>query len=251
MSIRYLYVLCGILSAISISEAQHIPEHQKLNVLFIGNSYMHCNKLPAIIQEMAMTMEDTFYYEMLAYDGYTLERHLEDPKTFEIINSGNWDYVVLQEQSQLPTKDIEAVKKYFYQPAQQLVRWIKESGAEAVFFMTWARRDGDQANCHQQPAVCTFEGMDSLLYTRYNEIATMTESQLAPVGKAWRLARAECPEIELYQVDGSHPNLEGSYLSACVIYSFLSNRDIDNTKYNFLFDESLSQTLKAIASKVY
>jgi hypothetical protein len=244
MNAQYLYSLLVMLLIYAVAPAQN------LNVLFIGNSYTHCNNLPAIVQEMALSLGDTLNYEMLAYDGFTLERHVQEPQTVDAIKCGNWDYVVLQEQSQLPTKNIKVVEERFYQPAQQLVHWIKESGAQPLFFMTWARRDGDQATCSQQPEVCTFEGMDSLLYERYRMIAQKTDCQLAPVGKAWRLAKAEHPEIELYQIDGSHPNLEGSFLSACMIYALLYDHHLDEINYNFLFDESLANLLKRIAGEI-
>ena len=43
----------------------------------------------------------------------------------------------------------------------------------------------------------------------------------ARVGDAWADVRTNHPEIELYQSDGSHPSVEGTYLAACVFYGAL------------------------------
>ena len=41
-------------------------------------------------------------------------------------------------------------------------------------------------------------------------------AEVAPVGMAWWMALAERRDIDLYQADGSHPSVAGSYLAAVV-----------------------------------
>ena len=53
----------------------------------------------------------------------------------------------------------------------------------------------------------------------YLEMADVLDAYCAPVGEAWRRVHAECPSLQLYNSDGSHPSPAGSYLAACVFYA--------------------------------
>jgi hypothetical protein len=220
---------------------------QNLRVLFIGNSYTHGNNMPLLVQSLASAGGDTLTFEMLAYNSYTLNQHIHEAATKQTIEGGEWDFVVLQEQSQLPASPMKDVKKKFFPAVHQLTDWIKTAGAQAVLYMTWGRRDGDQARSKKYPPVSTYEGMDDLLAARYEQAAQQTNSWLAPVGKAWRYVRTNHPEIELYYYDGSHPNQEGSFLTACTLYTILYNKRPDELDYHFYFAPDLAHQLKTAA----
>lgn len=49
-------------------------------------------------------------------------------------------------------------------------------------------------------------------------------SKLAPIGNAWAAVRRRHSGIELFQPDGYHPTLAGSYLSALVLYEAIYGR---------------------------
>lgn len=57
-------------------------------------------------------------------------------------------------------------------------------------------------------------------------MAQRTGGAVALAGEAWRLSRATHPEIQLYQADGHHPSVAGTYLTACVFYLTLFHHDI-------------------------
>ena len=61
------------------------------------------------------------------------------------IRSGSWDFVVLQEQSQLPSFPIEQVTAEVFPYARYLDSVIKahNSCAQTIFYMTWGRKNGD------------------------------------------------------------------------------------------------------------
>ncbi len=73
---------------------------QQTDVLFIGNSYTTANDLPSMFRQIALSLGDTVSTGMQAPGGYTLMDHLYAPATQSAIASQQWDYVVLQEQSQ-------------------------------------------------------------------------------------------------------------------------------------------------------
>ena len=98
-----------------------------------------------------------------------MQSHSTNNNTIQLISNGNWDYVVLQEQSQFPSFPLWQVEQDVFPYASELNQLIKENNicAETVFFMTWGREEGDQSNCLNWPPVCTYEGMDDLIRERY------------------------------------------------------------------------------------
>ncbi len=207
---------------------------QSIRVLFLGNSYTATNNLPALLQNMATSTNDTLYFESSTPGGYTLEAHCTNTTTLNKIAQGNWDFVVLQEQSQLPSFPEEQVQVEVFPFAKKLDSLIHVYNpcAETIFYMTWGRKNGDASNCAVWPPVCTYNGMDSLLYNRYMQLAENNNAVVAPVGAVWKNIRTTFPAIELYAADGSHPSMYGSYAAACSFYSVLFRKDPTNINYN-------------------
>ncbi|NNM28048.1 MAG: hypothetical protein HKO57_00880, partial [Akkermansiaceae bacterium] len=70
-------------------------------ILFIGNSYTGQirNMLTRVV---AASPHRATHLEFVTPGGKTLEFHAHDPPTLARIRNGNWDLVVLQDQSQTP-----------------------------------------------------------------------------------------------------------------------------------------------------
>jgi len=196
-------------------------------VLFIGNSYTYTNNLPQLLYDAAKTTGDTIVFDSSTPGGYTFQNHTTNSTTLTKIAAGNWDYVVLQEQSQLPSFTDGEVQSMVFPYARQLDSLINLQNpcAETVFFMTWGRKNGDASNCAVWPPVCTYQGMDSLLNLRYRMMADMYEAIVSPVGAVWHYIRDHHPSIELYNADESHPSLAGSYAAACSFYTVICRKN--------------------------
>lgn len=206
------------LFAFQFSHAQ-----QKKNVLFIGNSYTSYNNLPQLTSSLAISAGDTLVYDSNTPGGQTFQGHLNNNQSISKIQLGTWDFVVLQEQSQLPSFPIGQVENQVFPFAEKLDSIIHKYNncATTLFYMTWGRKNGDAPNCPILPALCTYEGMDNLLRERYMMMAQMNNAAVSPVGAVWRYLREHHPEIELYQTDESHPTLAGSYAAACSFYTVI------------------------------
>jgi type II secretory pathway component GspD/PulD (secretin) len=76
-----------------------------LSVLFLGNSYCSVNNLPQLVQNLSASAGKTLIIDSNMPGGFTLTGHSSDPSSTAKISQGNWDYVILQEQSQIPTID--------------------------------------------------------------------------------------------------------------------------------------------------
>ena len=203
---------------------------QTKRVLFIGNSYTGVNNLPQLVNDVAASTGDSIYFDSNTPGGQNFYGHTFDAGTVSRINAGNWDFVVLQEQSQAPSLPTAQVVTGVFPYAHLLDSMIHAHSpcGETVFYMTWGRKNGDALNCANYPAwpyVCTYEGMDSLLNLRYRMMADSNDALLSPVGAVWHYLRQNNPLIELYQTDESHPSVAGSYAAACCFYTTLLRKD--------------------------
>jgi len=212
-------LLSLILLTISTSHLQA----RKLRVLFIGNSYTTTNNLPQLMSLIATSMGDTLISDISAPGGFTFQSHFNNATTRAKIAAGNWDFVVLQAQSQEPAFPDEQVAAETIPYALKLDSLIELASpcAETAFFLTWGRKNGDASNCAFYPPICTFEGMQDKLSERYLQMAQLCGGMMVPVGEVWRKMRTQFPNEELYTSDGSHPALSGSYLASLVFYHSL------------------------------
>ena len=152
---------------------------------------------------------------MLAEDGWTLSKHAQSDRTIKKIRDQTWDYVILQEQSVIPAK-IEEREQSMYPAIRTLDAEIRNNGAKTILFMTWGRRDG-----LPQEGFADFSEMQAAIAEGYREIGNELNVAIAPVGDAWKIGVDEGTQLALWVNDGSHPSIEGSYLSACVLYAII------------------------------
>lgn len=223
--------------------AIHILSAQESKrVLFIGNSYTGVNNLPQLTKDLSLSAGDTLIIDSHTPGGQTFQGHFSNVTVNSKIAQGNWDFVVLQEQSQRPSFPDSQVESDVYPFARKLDSLVHQYNicGETIFYMTWGRKNGDAANCPFWPPVCTYSGMDSLLYLRYMQMAEDNNALVSPVGKLWNYLRENHPEIELYSSDESHPSLAGSYAAACSFYAtiFKKSPDLISNDYGLNANEA-------------
>lgn len=225
---------------------------QSTRILFIGNSYTSVNNLPEIVQQIYASVGESVSVTMVAPGGCTFQQHCVS--SMNAIQSGGYDFVVLQEQSQFPSFPEGQFMQQSYPYAQQLCEAIKlyNPDASIAFYMTWARKNGDAQNCHIYPPLCTYEGMDSLLFARYMMMAQDNHTCVSPVGATWHYVRDHYPQIDLYQVDESHPAYVGSYIAACCFYTLFTSRNPMDITYVGSLDGQVAEMAKsAVKTIVY
>lgn len=207
---------------------------QPKKVLFIGNSYTAANSLPSLVENIALSFGDTLITDANTPGGYYFRLHKSNATTISKIQSQLWDYVVLQEQSQIPALPQSITGQDYSMPhsisLDSLIKF-NHSCTETVFYMTWGRENGDASFCGQHPPVCTYNGMQQELRNMYMWMADTNKATVSPVGVAWKNMRDSFPSIGLYAGDGSHPNLHGSYLAACVFYCTLFQKSCIGSTY--------------------
>ncbi len=197
-------------------------QSQVKKVLFLGNSYTSVNSLPSLVSNIALSFNDNMTTDQNIPGGYQLVQHAVNATTLSKIASQDWDFVVIQEQSQKPSFSPGQVATDVYPYAEILCDSIRSnfSCSEPVFYMTWGRKNADAGPCaNGLTTSCTYEGMQQRLRESYMEMSADNNATTAPVGVAWKNVRDNFPSIELYTGDESHPSIYGSYLAACVFYA--------------------------------
>jgi hypothetical protein len=210
----FLFIVCIFLTVNLFSQTK--------NVLFLGNSYSYYNDgIPVMLSNVAESLGDTLIYDNNLIGGSTLSDHSVNAESLSKIASQNWDYVVLQDQSQLPSFPPSQVEVEVFPYAKILCDSIfsNDSCTIPMFFMTWGRENGDSDNCESYPPLCTYEGMQIRLRESYLQMAIDNTASVAPVGMVWKALREDFPSINLYSSDSSHPSMNGTYLATCVFYS--------------------------------
>merc|ERR1712106_117195 len=176
------------------------------NILFLGNSYTYYNDLPGMVKSLATAAGFSASVTSIAPGGQTLGYHATS--SVGTIASGDWDVVVIQDQSQRPSFPEGYVFNYIIPEAYAIVTAIraKTPCTLPVFFLTWGKRDGDSQNCADGNYFCTFEGIQTRLTESYSTFAYLNQpAKVAPAGEAFR---NYSNRGALFTGDGSHPSAQ-------------------------------------------
>lgn len=185
----------------------YAQEVRPKSVLFIGNSYTYFWNLPQNVALMAEAAEVDLSTRQSTVGGINLGTHWRGERGLQsrqLIESGDFDAVVIQDLSTRPVDDPDSTLYY----GQLFGELIRNSGAKPYVYLTWARE--------YNPL------MQEQLTETYSKLAQSIDAVVVPVGPTWQLARSLRPDLPLYDPDGSHPSSLGTYLTACVFYTVLT-----------------------------
>jgi hypothetical protein len=168
------------------------------NILFIGNSFTQRSDLPGLIAVMAQECGVPIRHNLISAGGASLRRHWNAGRAAREIATGNYEYVVLQEQSTLPVKNAQRMAEN----VRLFDEVVKKAGAKTVLYMTWARQFAPAS----QRAITD----------AYNSISKEIGAVVVPVGKAWHKFVATHKQPTLYDRDQStRPSPDHTLLRAC------------------------------------
>jgi hypothetical protein len=183
--------------------ANRVRGNAPLKVLFIGNSFTARNNLPDLIAQMAATRGKSMQHRLISTGGASLRAHWNADEALGAIKDGQYDHVVLQEQSTLPIKNA----KRMHENVRLFDEAIKGVGAKTILYMTWAQRHAPES---QQGII-----------DAYTAIGRELGATVVPVGVAWQSFLRKHDQPVLHDRDQSHPTFAGSYLAACVFLAVL------------------------------
>jgi hypothetical protein len=216
---RLLLVCLGVVLALGVVGVARLADEPCgplsrtacVRVLFLGNSYTYVNDLPTVFRDLARAGGRNVETGMVANGGETLAQHAASSDSLGAIRGSPWQFVVLQEQSEIPAL-ASAWQTQMFPAAETLVATIRSVAATPVLLETWAHRDGlpDQG--------LDYAAMQAAITQGYRSLGATLGVAVAPAGEAWQSVLQANPTIALWQADGSHPSPAGTYLAACVLY---------------------------------
>lgn len=199
------------------AQGQSTTDINPMKILFIGNSYTHYNNMPEIFEKIAKSKKIKIDVVMNAKSNHTFKMHCQRPEMFEAIKAEKWDYVILQGFSRelMHEKSIvdTATIPYFKRIMDSV--YSNHSCTNVLLYMTWGYKNGFNNN----QISLTYDEMSNNIHNGYKYLSELYDLSIVPIGEVWRSFRKSNPEVDLYQEDGQHPNLIGSYLIASGFYS--------------------------------
>ena len=218
---------------------------EAIRILFVGNSLTYRNNMPDMFQELAEGGGHEIYIETLGIGGCSLakwsKRNTKPGSAFyKKLQSQNWDYVVLQDQSTRALVKPSSFKK----AVKKLSKLIHEEGAEVVLNMTWAHEEGTRV--YKKKRGLTQKKFQKKVYDLYTAAGEVNDALVANSGVAF-LRCENYEDIDLYK-DERHPSVEGSYLSACTLYTTIFQENVP--ELNVQVSKKTGKILRRIAEKV-
>lgn len=186
-------------------------------VLLIGNSYTFYNHLPKVLE--ALSRQTTCPLEVESYTAGAMSLHgfltmPQHAKARQLAESGRYDWLILQDQSQAPAHTPDEVMLSI----QKWADIARKHKTKVLLFLTWAH--ATRQGARMQPLA----DMQERTSTTYCRAALNTRARVAPVGEAWASWYRKKPGTPLHSDDCSHPNPMGSYLAACVLHASITGK---------------------------
>ncbi len=177
-----------------------------VSVLFLGNSMTYFNDMPRMAEEIAKGEARPMRVNSVTMGGASLDILWYGTKALEALWLEHWDYVVVQERSgSAPHDRGELFHKFLGMFADE----IRRSGAQPLLYMTWLP---ERAEANEK---------------LFRAAAARARVKLVPAGTAFtELTKAG---LDLY-ADGVHPNVAGSYLVACTVFSTIYGKPAPATR---------------------
>jgi hypothetical protein len=215
-----------------------------VRVLFVGNTLTSDHGMPEMVSDLADADRggQPIFAVRYARRGSTLEDALDDHRLTDVLEDERWNFVVLQEHSQVASR-LEERKERMGPAATALARMADRAGAKTVLFSSGAYEEGDR----DADSGDTYQAMQNRLNHGYYRVAVRLPALLAPVGSAWGQALHRVPGIDLWAGDGRRPSKTGSYLTACVFYALLTDRDPAGNSFTAGLDRAEALRLQGLA----
>lgn len=220
-----------------------------LKVLCIGNSFTYYCGTPAMLKEIAWSEGHFVDISASLKGGWTMAKHLSLETTDDMIAEGGWDYMLLQDQSLVPAKVGRDPKGMAQQIREMEAVAVKvrtlSPECKAVVENTWAYWKYDFGS---------FKSLDDFDKNGKKGARILAKAvgnaEVSPIGQAFRIVRAERPDINLYHTDKHHQSVLGSYLKSCVNYLVLYGQPFGDSVSDCLLDPETAAYLRSVAERV-
>lgn len=211
-------------------EISSLENKKPERVLYIGNSYLYYNDslhnhVRRMLDEVYESEIDTTNYKSVTISGSRSWHH-------DIDHSLNYKNLGVKKPFQLvifqggsgETNTVNE-RNIFSNEVSKIVKKIQFAGAEAALYMIHA---------YVEPHEDTDPRMIENIKQMYIDAGNKNDALVIPVGIAFENAYKAQPNIKLHKhYDGTHPNILGTYLASCVVFSSITHLSPLNIQYSY------------------
>ncbi|MGA0024447.1 MAG: DUF4886 domain-containing protein [Burkholderiales bacterium] len=199
-------------------------------VLFVGNSYLYYgDSLHNHVRRMVVAgdpaLEKALQYKSATIGGANLAHHnieyLTEPGRIGVKQP--FELVILQDGSAAPLS--EKRRALSMEKIREYSDIIRKRGGQVALYMSHA---------YVPPHKQTKPENIRLTEAHYLAAGNAVGALVIPVGLAFEEAYRRKPDMKLHKdYDGSHPDLVGTYLAACVVYASVYGKSPVGNAYDY------------------
>jgi hypothetical protein len=157
----------------------------------------------------------------------------------------HWDHVIIQAESAAQLS--EPGENSFHEYGGKLISVAHAAHSPIALIVNWAYAAPEYAGL----AAGARNSHINTIERDYRRMAAETGAKLINTCWVWESLLATDPQIPLYQ-DTNHPAVAGSYLSAIMIYAFISGADVAKVTYHPSgMDEKTASTITTAVRRYY
>lgn len=187
-----------------------------LRVLFVGNSLVYVNNLPATLRAVAAAQAKPIRITTATFaaPGGTVAERWKDGHAAAALRADRWDAIVLQERGGLLAclVDVEQRSQGECRASERAHRQFSElarqQGARTLLLATWGPDEAWQLR----------------LDRAIRQLASRTSGEVIPAGSVLRAYAARHPQVPTFP-DKVHPNLPATLIMAAQLYRALTGVD--------------------------
>ena len=209
--------LCAVVA--SAAEPAAVPvttAPRELRVLFVGNSLVYVNNLPATLRALADAQATPVRITTATFaaPGGTVAERWKDGHAAAALRGGTWDAIVLQERGGLLACMVDAEQRAqgecraSERAHKQFADLAREHGARTLLLATWGPDEAWQLK----------------LDRAIKQLASRTSAEVIPAGSVLRAYAAEHPQTPTFP-DKVHPSLPATLIMAAQLYRAITGSD--------------------------
>lgn len=198
-------------------------------VLFIGNSMTYYNNMPQLFQEIANDKGKNVQAQFYAPGGTGFVNHHLDNNVYQLFRDNLWDIVVLQPGTsesagvswpvnttiQRGLKMMDSIKKY--SPCAKILLYEIPYGIKAN---------------NNVPDYNDYFNVQTKIRDSITKMANGMQIPFVPAGECARNHLTQQQDLLLHNgYNDVHPNLNGSYLVACSMFTTIYQEEVSPTNY--------------------
>lgn len=236
LNITFKALLCLVTFLLATTAAAATPEitapqvDTPKRVLFVGNSYLYYgdslhNHVGRLVVAGNPALEKALQYKSATIGGANLAHHnidhLTEPGRIGVKEP--FELVILQDGSAAPLS--EQRRALSMEKIREFSAVIRKRGGQVALYMNHV-----YVPPHKQARPENIR----LTEAHYLAAGNAVKALIIPVGLAFEEAYRRKPDIKLHKdFDGTHPELIGTYLAACVVYASVYGKPALGNTYDY------------------